>query len=414
MGKKILILGTGAQGSTVARKMDEEPNVEKIILADYNKDAVDELVSILKKARGEKVDASSYDDVLRVAKSIEGLDLIVNALPLDFGKNALDACLEVKCNYQDFAAPEHISSDDDWINGIKVMLSDYSEKFKEIGKLAITGTGSAPGLICVATARAMKFLDSCDTIFNLVYEGVESKRFQPFWWSPITALSDMEEDAYAWINGELKRTTPFSLAEYRKIDYLFDGREVSFVEHAHDEPVYYGFNSKTHFKGVKNAYFKYGGVGIDFAKPLYQGGFLSHDEIDFKGAKFVPFDYTLSKVPNPPRFDHEIKDILDEGLISDTGAMVIEAIGKKDGKDIKVETHVFAPGLVDSYKKAGISAEMYLTGQGGSLFTKLFANDIYTQTGLISSDMLNDKEIDYYFDEAKKLDITLEDRIIEL
>ena len=29
MGKKILILGTGAQGSTVAQRMDEEPNVEK-------------------------------------------------------------------------------------------------------------------------------------------------------------------------------------------------------------------------------------------------------------------------------------------------------------------------------------------------------------------------------------------------
>ena len=29
MGKKILIVGVGAQGSTVAQRMDEEPNVEK-------------------------------------------------------------------------------------------------------------------------------------------------------------------------------------------------------------------------------------------------------------------------------------------------------------------------------------------------------------------------------------------------
>ena len=31
MGMKILVLGTGAQGSTVAQRMDEEPNVDKII-----------------------------------------------------------------------------------------------------------------------------------------------------------------------------------------------------------------------------------------------------------------------------------------------------------------------------------------------------------------------------------------------
>ena len=29
MGKKILVLGTGAQGSTVAQRMDEEANVVK-------------------------------------------------------------------------------------------------------------------------------------------------------------------------------------------------------------------------------------------------------------------------------------------------------------------------------------------------------------------------------------------------
>lgn len=409
MGKKILILGTGAQGSTVAQRMDEEPNVDELILADYDEEAVKKLAGMLKKATAKKCDASNYDEILKLA---EGVDLIVNALPLDFGKQVIDVALEVKANYQDFAAPEGIA--DDWVEGIIKMREEYAPKFKEIDRLAVMGSGSAPGLICAVTKRAMQFVDSCDTIFNLVYEGVESKKFQPFWWSPITALSDMEEDAYAFIDGKVVRTKPFSLPEFRSIDYLFDGARVSFVEHAHDEPVYYGLNSKDHFKGVKNAYFKYGGVGIDFARPLYQSGMLSRKEHDFKGAKFIPFDYCLSMVPHPPKFKDEIKAILDEGLISDEGAMVVEVIGEKDGKKIKHETHVFAPGLVESYEKAGISAEMYLTGQGGALFTKLFVNDIYTQKGYISTDMLNDEEIKYYFDEAKKLDITLEDREIEL
>jgi hypothetical protein len=85
---------------------------------------------------------------------------------------------------------------------------------------------------------------------------------------------------------------------------------------------------------------------------------------------------------------------------------VIEAFGKKDGKDVMVDVHVFAPGLVDSYNKAGLSAEMYLTGQGGFLFSKMFVHDKYTQRGLISSDMLTDEQVDYYLDCAAALDIT--------
>ena len=39
----------------------------------------------------------------------------------------------------------------------------------------------------------------------------------------------------------------------------------------------------------------------------------------------------LSRLPHPPRFSAEIEEILEEGLVSDTGAFVVEAMGKKDG-----------------------------------------------------------------------------------
>ncbi len=38
--KRILVLGVGAQGSTVAKRMDEEKNVTEIICADYDEKAV--------------------------------------------------------------------------------------------------------------------------------------------------------------------------------------------------------------------------------------------------------------------------------------------------------------------------------------------------------------------------------------
>ena len=406
--KKVLVLGVGAQGTTVALKLDQEPNVEEIICADYNKDAVDDLVKNLKKGRGIRVDGSKKENIVAAA---QGVDLIVNAMPLDFGKNVLEAAIEVKANYQDFAAAENIADTgnpyNNWVEGIKIMYSDYSKRFKEIDKTAIIGTGSAPGLMCVVSRRAVRELDTCDTINMLVYEGVEAKRFLPYWWSPLVALSDMVEDAFAFENGEVIRTTPFSRPVTRRFPEM-DNVEVTMVEHAHDEPVYMGLNNEKFFKGAQNIYFKYGGVGIDFARPIYRAGLLNRKKENINGTEIAPFDVILAHVPPAPRSKEEVKEIINEGLVSDTGAFVVEAIGRKDGKDVMVDTHVFAPGLVDSFERAGISSEMYLTGQGGFLFTKMFVNDKYTQHGLISSDMLTDDQVDYYLDCANDLDITFE------
>ena len=153
---------------------------------------------------------------------------------------------------------------------------------------------------------------------------------------------------------------------------------------------------------------------MDFARPIYQAGMLSRDEIEYKGQKMIPFEYALSYIPPAPKYKEEIKEIIDEGLVCDSGCMVIEAYGKKDGKDVLVETHVFAPGLVESYEKAGITAEMYLTGQGGYLFSKLFVNDLFDQKGFISSDMLSMEQVDKYFEYAAELGITLDTVVKEI
>lgn len=405
--KKVLVLGVGAQGSAAARKLDKEHSVSEIICADIDKSAVESLVNELTKATGVTVDAHDKDSIVKAA---QGVDLILNGLPLECTKNVLDAAIEVKANYQDYAATT--SLDEDWVESIRIQYDVYGPKFKEIGKLAIVGTGSAPGLICAATRDAMRYLDSCETIYNIVWEGVEAKRFLPFWWSPVTALHDMSEHAYAFENGKLIRTEAFEHPIWRQ--YEESDQELVLVEHCHDEPIHYSFNAEKYFKGTKNAYFKYAGPGIEFARPLYRAGLLSHKKEIINGVEIAPFDVVLKHLPPAPKYKEEIQEILDEGLISDSGCMVIEAYGKKDGKDIMVETHVIAPGLADSFERAGITAEMYITGQGGYLFSKLFLNDKYDQTGLISSDMLTMDQVDTYFEYAADLGITLKTEVKEL
>ena len=403
--KKVMVCGCGAQGSTICRKLDQEPNIEEVICADFNYAAAEAVCKLMTKGTPKQVDASSVDAIVAAA---EGCELIVNVMPLELGINVMKAALQVKCCYQDLSACENVVEGnpeyDTWFEGIRYMYTEYGKKFAENGTTAIIGTGSAPGVMCVVARKAVNELDECDTINCMVYEGTRSKRFIPFWWSPVTALCDMEEDAFAFENCEHIRTKPFSRPVKR--NWPECGREVTLVEHAHDEPVYIGFNREKYFKNCKNAYFKYGGTGIEFSEGLYKAGLLHHEEEEFNGVKISPFDWVLAHVPAAPKDPEVIKAIIDEGIVEDNGAFVCEAYGQKDGKNVMVDLHLCAPGIEEAYEKAKMSGEMYLTGQGAFLYTKLFVNEMITQKGLISSDMLNDEQVEQYLAWAAELGIT--------
>ena len=265
--KKVLVLGVGAQGSAAAKRLDNEPIVSEIICADYDPKAVDNIVGQLRKAKGAIVDAHDLDSIVKAA---EGVDLILNGLPLECTQNVLDAALIVKSNYQDYAGttaldqmwvesdlfdPENEPAFEDeatlgWWRSINAMYHIYGPKFKEIGKLALFGTGSAPGLICAATKYAMRYLDKCDTIYNFVWEGAIAKRFQPFWWSPVTALTDMSEMALAFEGGKLINTPAFGRPITRHFPEM--PTQITFKEHCHDEPLQYSFNAQVEDFAMKH------------------------------------------------------------------------------------------------------------------------------------------------------------------
>ena len=403
--KRLLILGVGAQGSTVAKRMNEEPNVSEIICADYDEKAINEMAHTLEKAKALKLDAGKAENIVKAA---QGVDLIVNALPLRFGENVLSAALEVKANYQDFAAGEF--KDIDWVEGIKLMLTEWSDRFKAQGLSALMSTGSAPGLANVITREAVEELDSCDTIEIHVYEGVWAKRFIPFWWSPEVALQDMNDPAYCYENGEIVETQPFSRPMYMKFRGI--DKIIRTVEHAHDEPVTMGLMADKYLKGVKNIYFKYGGCGVEFAEPLYRMGLLSRDKVDVKGTNVAPMDLVLKLTPPAPKYPSEIKEILEEGLELEEGAFLIRVDGIKRGKQIRIDNYVNAPGIFEAFEKSGLTAETYLTGQCGALFTHLFVNDKIHQKGMFPPEVLDTDQRAYYLKEAAKLGITV-DQIVE-
>ncbi|MCF8069508.1 MAG: saccharopine dehydrogenase NADP-binding domain-containing protein [Desulfobacterales bacterium] len=403
MSKKILILGVGAQGSTIARMMDKEPNVSEIICADYNLEAAKYFEKKLTKVRAAQVDGSNLDSVVSLAK---GVDIIVNALPVEFNHIIYEAALTVKADYQDMAGGYHMD-EERYLTSYIDLLENGTKKFEAAGITAIVGSGATPGLANIMAREAVDKLDTCDKIGIYIYDEVVPKKYLPIWWSPEVAFLDMRDDAYCFENGTIIRTKAHSrpvILNLRGID-----TPARMVEHTHDEPITMGFYADKVLKGVKNVEFKYGGPTIDLSERLLQLGMLSSEPVEINGCKVAPFDVLLKVIPRPPATEEEIQEIIDDGLEKEQAAMLIRVEGTKNGKPVRIDSYVNAPGLEESFKRARITHDSYVIGQSAGLVTKMLVNDVIKQKGLFSPEVLNKDERAYFFKEAEKLGITIDE-----
>lgn len=405
--KTVLIVGLGVQGSTVAKSIDENPIVSEIICADSSQQAVDDLVKSLKKGRGVVIDATDQKCVAEVAK---GVDLLVNTMPFWLMTPTLDAAVEVGVNYMDFNAP-YLDYHEDSLIAYDMFVKKYDEAFRKAGKTAFCGAGASPGLVNVIARHTMKYLDSCEKIMIIYHEGLRSKRTIPFWWSPRGAFSGMNAPGLAYIDGKLMDTAPYSGPVKRAWPEL--GEEVTFYEHGHPEPVTIGYHADEYYGGVKRAYFKYGGVGIEFSKPLYDLGLLSTEPEEVDGAEVIPFELIANHLPPAPRYKDDIQAIIDEGILKDNGAVVVESTGMKDGKRILVEDHVFSPGLIESFERSGQTSEMYQTGGSGAIFARMLLEEKVNQPGYVSADTLDFDQVDCFLNYANELGHFVETTIKE-
>lgn len=402
--KKVMIIGVGAQGSTIAKRLNEEQNVSQVICADYDFKAADELGKTLEKATAVQVNANEVSDIIKAA---DNADIIVNGLPIQFNLTVMEAALEIGASYQDLCMTyiEGKTSE----QATRHIFTEQGKKFKEKEILALTNTGSAPGLVNVIVREATSLVDRCERIEMNVYEGVWSKKFIPFWWSPEVAFDDMATNPTRFENGEFVDTAPFDnpvMMKFKGID-----KEIRMVDHNHEEPITLGINADAYLKGAKNILFRYGGPHVELSEALYNMGYLSYEEKEHNGMKYIPFELTIANTPPAPKYQEEIKEIIDQGLISEEGAFHVLVEGEKDGNPVRITNYVNAPGLVEAFEKSGLTHESYLTGQCAFIFTKMLVNDVIEQRGAIAPEVLNAAERKYFFKEAEQLGITVEQTI---
>jgi saccharopine dehydrogenase-like NADP-dependent oxidoreductase len=183
-------------------------------------------------------------------------------------------------------------------------------------------------------------------------------------------------------------------------------------DHHHEESATMGLLADKYLKGAKNIYFRYGGPGCDLAKRFWEMGLLSSEPVEIDGVQVVPMRLISKLTPPAPKYEKEIQEVIDAGIEVEEGVFLVRVDGIKDGEKVRIDSYVNAPGLRDSFAKAKISHESYLTGGCASLFVKMLVNGNVTQKGVFPPEALDADARAYFLKEAAKLELTV-DRYIE-
>src|SRR5574341_1019658 len=182
---KVLLVGAGGVGETIAVLAKEREWVEQIILADYNKARAEEVQKRLgdpERFPTEFVDANRQKNVESLARKY-GVELIMNAVDPVFNEKIFDAAYNVGVMYMDMAMTLSEPHATDPFHQVGVKLGDYqfarSKDWEKKGLLAVVGLGVEPGMADVFARYAQDHLfDEIDEIgirdgSNIVIDGYE-------------------------------------------------------------------------------------------------------------------------------------------------------------------------------------------------------------------------------------------------
>ncbi len=170
-----------------------------------------------------------------------------------------------------------------------------------------------------------------------------------------------------------------------------------------------GLLADRYLKGAKNINFRFGGPAAEMARSYFEMGLLSHEPVDVNGQRVVPFDLVNALAPPAPKYPDEIKKVIEAGIEADEGTLLVRVDGEIDGNEVRIDSYLNTPGLKDSFERAGISHEAYLTGQSAYLFTKLLIREKIDQKGVFPPEALEAPARAYYLEEAAKLDLTVDE-----
>lgn len=356
--KKILVLGAGLVGKTIANDLAKQFDVTS---ADFS----DDVLQTLKQhnIKTTKVDFTKHDEL---KKAIQPFDLIVGAVPGFMGFNTVKAVIEAGKNMVDISFfPED-----------PFLLDDLAKKNNVT---IITDCGVAPGMGNVILGYHNKKMKISD--YECLVGGLPVVREWPFEYkavfSPIDVIEEYTRPARYVQNSAV--VTKEALSDTELLH--FDG--VGTLESWNSDGLRSLIKTMPNIPNMIEKTLRYPGC-VEYLKVLRDIGFFSYEEIDVKGVKIRPIDLTSKLLF--PRW--KLKPGEEEFTV-----MRIRIKGEEGGQQKTYEYNL----LDKTDKSTGTLSMARTTGYTCTAAVNLFVENKFTRKGICPPEYLGEEEGNFKF-----------------
>jgi len=343
---KILVLGCGLMGPTVARDCAESDEVSKVVGCDIDEGRLKRCSEFVANVKFEiaKVDIIDHDALVQ---KMRGFDVVVNASAARFSMGVLKAAMESGTNLVDLAG------------GGYPLEGDLYSQVMEAGITVIPGCGVDPGLADILCGHGMDVMDEVEEVYfacgglprdpepPLDYKIVFGGRRMPIRPGKVPMILDgrhVEVNRYDDVE-------PIYIEDLDDMEAFYDGYPSSLLKLCAERGV----------RAFKGKTIRYAGF-VDNLMFLLDLGVIRNEPVTYQGREIVPLDFFHELIYPLVRFDESEGD-------RDITVLLVRVVGTKGDSEACVEYE-----MVDYYDEGkGVTSMAKTTGYTAAIVARMLA-----------------------------------------
>ncbi|MBN2408105.1 MAG: saccharopine dehydrogenase NADP-binding domain-containing protein [Candidatus Aminicenantes bacterium] len=343
---KFTILGAGLVGGPMAKDLAADKGTHVLAV-----DADPQALARLRTVRRLRTLRADLSDPAAVERAVQGADVVISAVPGFLGFQTLDAILKAGKNVVDIAFFPEDPFSLDRLAGRK-------------GLIAIVDCGVAPGMSSILAAHALSQFDKTKSI-TIYVGGLPEVREWPYEYkavfSPLDVIEEYVRPARYVENGRMVVRPALSDPEFLNIPGIgtleaFNTDGLRTMAKTLDVP------------NMKEKTLRYPGH-IEKMAVLRETGFFDTEEVDAKGLRIRPIDFTAALLfpkwkLHPGEADITVMKIIIEGT--------------RERKPVRITYD-----LLDRYdERTGVHSMARTTGYTATLAARMIARGLYRRKGI--------------------------------
>jgi len=352
---KILVLGMGLMGPTVAKDCAEDPETVRVTGCDIDEAKLAAAKKYVdnRKFDTRKVDITSHGQLIAAMK---GYDVVINSTAAKFSMGTLKAAIEAKINMVDLAGGGYPQEGDIYMEVEKADIT------------VIPGCGVDPGLIDLLCGQAMEYMDEIDEV-SFACGGLPKDPKPPLDYKIVfggTRMPIRPGSVPMIVDGKLKEMDRYSEVEgifvnqYPEMEAFIDGFPSSLLKLCQEKNV----------KNFRGKTIRYSGF-VDKLMFLLDLGVISSKPIVYQGREIVPVDLFHELIYPIIKFDEALGD-------RDITVLQVNTSGKSGGRDINVNYE-----MLDEYdEEHHVTSMAKTTGFTAAIIARMVARGAVTKKGI--------------------------------